>query len=367
MSGLWITRGRMNTLTKIFSLLRSLFRRSALEREMAEEMRAHLEMQERANRDEGMDAEEARYAAQRQFGGLAQVQERCREQRGWRWAEDLLRDLRFAGRGLRRSPGFAAAVVLSLALCIGANTAVFSMLYALVLRPLPFSGASRLVEIYNTFPKVGMAKLASNVGQYRACRESIPELETVALWRLDECTLDDGRGPTRLSGAVATAEIFDLLHVRPLLGSFFTGEQQVPTADNVVVLTESLWESQFQRDPAVIGRKLRLDGKLCEIIGVAPRSMEAFDARVRLVRPLSWDHNQSQRAWRQRSRSCRASRRVRRRRRRSSISRPMARACRWVQCCCATISSRSARRMDGTGAVRRRAKTRAAALARWFG
>jgi hypothetical protein len=80
--------------------------------------------------------------------------------------------------------------------------------------------------------------------------------------------------------------------VRPLLGSFFTGEQQVPTADNVVVLTESLWESQFRRDPAVIGRKLRLDGKLCEIIGVAPRIMEAFDARVRLVRPLSWDHSQ---------------------------------------------------------------------------
>jgi len=261
--------------------------RRRFEADMAEEIATHLELQAAANRAAGMDAEEARYAARRQFGGVDQIKETARAQRAGVWLEQLLRDLRHAGRMLRRNPGFSAAAVLSLALCLGANSAIFSMLYALVIRPLPFSQAGRLVEIYNTFPKVGIAKLSSNIGQYLDFRRA-PAVARLALWRLDEYTLGDESGPARIFGASATYDLFELLRVQPLLGRFFASANQVPAADHVVVLTQSFWKSDFQADPGVVGRTLRLDGEAYEIIGIAPRAFEAFDARVRLVRPLSW-------------------------------------------------------------------------------
>ncbi|MFA5058705.1 MAG: ABC transporter permease, partial [Opitutaceae bacterium] len=259
---------------------------------MAEEMRAHLEMQAEANRAAGMPPDEAYYAARRQFGGIDQIKEQARDQRGWVWLEHIWRDVIHAGRMLRRNRGFTAAAVTSLALCIGANTAIFSMLYALVIRPLPFQQPGKLVEIYNSFPKVGMPKLASNIGQYLDFRQNAPAFAQFALWRLDDYTLGEDSGPSRISGAIATTEIFDLLGVQPLLGRFFTPENHVPANDKVIVLTQSFWESHFQSDPGVIGRTLRLEGEPFEIIGVAPRVFEAFDARVRLIRPLSWPPGQ---------------------------------------------------------------------------
>jgi predicted permease len=282
----------MSSLRPIRSRLRSLFRRSALEADLAAELQAHLELQEAANRAAGMSSQEAHYAARRQFGHLDGIKETIRDERGWVWLENLWRDVRYAGRMLRKNHGFTTAAVTSLALCIGANTIIFSMLYALVIRPLPFPEPGQLVEIYNSFPKVGIPKLASNIGQYLDIKHNAPAFAQVALWRLDDFTLGEDRGPSRISGAVATAEIFDLLRVPPLLGRFFTPENHVPAADKVVVLTQSFWESHFQSDPGVIGRTLRLDGQPFEIIGVAPRIFEAFDARVRLVHPLSWPPGQ---------------------------------------------------------------------------
>ena len=277
---------------KFLHRLRALLRKEKLDAEMTEEMRAHLEMQEQANRAAGMAPDEALYAAQRQFGHMDGIKETARDQRGWVWLEQTLRDVRYAGRMLRKNRGFTAAAVTSLALCIGANTTIFSMLYALVIRPLPFQKPGQLVEIYNSFPKVGMPKLPSNLGQYLDFKKNAPAFTQLALWRLDDYTLGEDRGPSRISGAIATAGIFDLLGVQPLFGRFFTPQNHVPGADKVVVLTQSFWESHFQSDPGVIGRTLRLDGEPFEIIGIAPRVFEAFDARVRLIRPLAWPPGQ---------------------------------------------------------------------------
>jgi putative ABC transport system permease protein len=282
----------MGRLRQILFRLQPFLRRQKIEAELAAELRVHLEMATDANIAAGMSAEEARGAARREFGGVDQAKEAWRDERSFRWLEDGLRDLRYAGRMLRRSHGFTAAAVTSLALCIGANTTIFSMLYALVIRPLPFHQPEQLVEIYNSFPKVGMAKLASNLGQYLDFRDNAPAFAQLALWRLDDYTLGEDRGPSRISGAIATAEIFDLLGVQSLLGRFFNPQNHVPGADKVVVLTQSFWESHFQSNPSVLGRTLRLDGEPFEIIGVAPRIFEAFDARVRLIRPLSWPPGQ---------------------------------------------------------------------------
>ncbi len=119
-----------------------------------------------------------------------------------------------------------------------------------------------------------------------------PALAGAGLWRLDQYTLGEPGRPTRIAGAVATADMFDVLKVRPALGRFFTLAEDVPAADQVVVLTRSFWESHYDRDPGVIGRTMRLDGKSYEIIGVAPRRLEAFDARVKVIHPLSWTPQQ---------------------------------------------------------------------------
>jgi putative ABC transport system permease protein len=205
-----------------------------------------------------------------------------------RWFTGLSADLRFAGRTLLKNKGFAASALLTLTLCIGANTAIFSMLYALVIRPLPFSDPSRIIEIYNSFPKVGLDNMPSNVVQYLDFKEHAPAFADLALWQLGEATLGDEGAPSRVSIVRTTADMFNVLRIQPLVGRFFAAEHHVPRADRVVVLTESYWKSNYQEDAAVLGRTVRLDGESFEIIGVAPHDFEAFDARVKFIRPLAW-------------------------------------------------------------------------------
>jgi putative ABC transport system permease protein len=205
-----------------------------------------------------------------------------------RWLAGLGADLRFAWRTLVKNKGFAASALLTLTLCIGANTAIFSMLYALVIRPLPFSEPSRIVEVYNSFPKVGLDNMPSNVVQYLDFKEHAPAFAHLALWQLGESTLGDEGTPARVSLVRTTADMFDVLQIQPLVGRFFTAEHHVPKADRVVLLTQSYWESNYQADPGVLGRTVRLDGESFEIIGVAPHDFEAFDARVKFIRPLAW-------------------------------------------------------------------------------
>ena len=200
----------------------------------------------------------------------------------------LRTDLRFAWRTLLKNKGFAASALLTLTLCIGANTAIFSMLYALVIRPLPFSDPARIIEIYNSFPKVGLDNAPSNVVQYLDFKEHAPAFADLALWQLGEATLGDEGAPSRVSLVRTTAEMFNVLRIQPLVGRFFTAANQVPQADRVVVLTQSYWESNYQQDAGVLGHTLRLDGESFEIIGVAPHDFEAFDARVKVIRPMAW-------------------------------------------------------------------------------
>jgi len=197
-------------------------------------------------------------------------------------------DVHFACRMLIKNKGFTATALLTLALCIGANTAIFSMLYALVIKPLPYQEPARIVEIYNSFPKAGLLKLPSNVVQYLDFKEHAPAFDQLALWQAGEWTVGEEGQPTRTAGASATAEIFDVLGVQPLVGRFFKPENHVPSADKVLVITESFWRSRYQGAADVIGKTMRIDGDSFEIIGVAPHDFEAFDARAKFVRPLAW-------------------------------------------------------------------------------
>lgn len=215
-------------------------------------------------------------------GGMAQA--------GWfsRMAGGVRADLRQALRQLRRAKGLSLATLVTLALGIGATTAIFSMVYTLMLKPLPFDEPERIVEIFDSAKKAGLDKMPSNVVRYQDYAKNAAAFETLALWRLDNTMYGKEGAVTQLDGAVATGELFSLLRVRPVIGRFFTRENNAEGADKVVVLTQGFWESQFAEDPGVLGRTLRLDGQAYEIIGVAPRALSALDARMKYLRPHAW-------------------------------------------------------------------------------
>lgn len=197
-------------------------------------------------------------------------------------------DVRHALRLLWKSKGITATTLITLALCIGATTAIFSTVYSLMLKPLPFSEPSRIVELYSSAAKAGLNKMPANVVMYLDYSKNATSYESIALWSLSQQMFGEDESPVRLTAASATAEIFSILRVQPLLGSFFTKEQNRPGSDKVIVLTQSFWQSQFAEDPAIVGREVRIAGEKYKVIGVAPRVFEAWDARVKYVTPLSW-------------------------------------------------------------------------------
>jgi putative ABC transport system permease protein len=206
-----------------------------------------------------------------------------------RWFAGLAFDFRHAFRQLRKHRGFTAVSLLTLALCIGANTAIFSTVYALMLKPLPFAEPDRLVEVYNTYIKAGLPKASSNVVQYLEYQRDVPAFSDLGLWTTYEAMVGEDADTQRLAGARTTADFFAVLGLKPLIGQFFTPENHLPSADKVVVLAQSYWESRYQSDPGVVGQKIRLDGESFTITGIAPRALESFNARVRFVRPISWN------------------------------------------------------------------------------
>jgi putative ABC transport system permease protein len=278
----------MRRIRQFPSRFMALFRRNRLESEMEEEMRLHIDYLALKKTKEGLSPDEARYAAQRQFGSVDQFKEACRDRMGWRLLEETIRDVRIGARALRRNVVFTAVAVLTLAFCIGANTAIFSMFYALLLRPLPLPEASRIVEIFNTFQKVGVRKMVSNPVQYTDFKANTTCFDAMALWNTGASFVGELGSEERLQVARCTAEMFEILGARPLVGDFFTLANSRAGEDKVIVLSEDYWRSHFNSDPSVLGKTLRLGGERFRVIGVAPRMIGGFDARVQLIRPYAW-------------------------------------------------------------------------------
>lgn len=197
-------------------------------------------------------------------------------------------DLRHALRLLWKSRGITVTTLLTLTFCIGATTAIFSMVYSLLLKPLPFAEPERVVELYSSAKKAGLDRMPANVPMYLDYSKNAASYETIALWTLFSGMLGDDGAAERVTGARATWEIFGLLRVQPVIGTFFTAAQNKQGADKVVVLTESYWRSRFGEKPEVLGQTMRIDGENYQIVGVAPRVIEAMDARAKFIAPLSW-------------------------------------------------------------------------------
>jgi len=255
---------------RIWSKFRSLLLKSKLEAEMTEEMRHHVELQTELNIKAGMKPDDARYAALRQFGNVASIQAQAREQRGWLWLVQLVQDLRLAVRSLRRSPGFSVAVILILALGIGASTSVFNLIYSILIDPFPYAKAG---EIWA--PRVADLKsdrgVALRVGDYLELSQ-LPGVALAMATSNEQVTLSGDPYPDRIGMARVTGTAFQFLGVPPLLGRGFTPSDLLPNgeAQPVTVLSFRLWQQRFNGDPAIVGRSIMINNVPYTVLGVMP-------------------------------------------------------------------------------------------------
>jgi hypothetical protein len=224
---------------------------------MDQEMAFHLESLRREYVRVGMTEAEAERAARARFGNVLRLKERGHDARTARVLEDLVRDVRHMSRGLRKSPGFTIAIVLTLALGIGSNTAIFSIIDELLLRPLPYPQGEQLLIIYETFgagigslPAARRHNSVSPANWFDWQRES-RSLKSLAAWRETSFTLTGVGAPLRLNVQVVSSEFFPLLAVEPLLGRTFSNRDDLPNAPRVVVLSHNLWQGRFGADPAI--------------------------------------------------------------------------------------------------------------------
>src|SRR5215471_6717856 len=184
-----------------------------------------------------------------------------------------LTDFRHALRLLWKSKRIAATTLLTLALCIGATTAIFSSVYSLMLKPLPYSEPDRIVELYTSAAKAGLNHMPANVPFYLDYSKNATSYESVGLWTFSYSLVGEKDTVARVPGVRMTAEMFSILRIAPAFGAFFTKDNNRPGNDKVVVLTQSWWEQQYGERPEVLGTQIRIDDEAYTVIGVAPRAL----------------------------------------------------------------------------------------------
>jgi putative ABC transport system permease protein len=266
--------------------IRSLFRRNTVERELDDELRFHLDQQVEKFIQSGMSSQEAQRRARLMFGGTEEIKEECREARGVLFVENLLPDLRCSLRTMRKSPGFTAVVVLTLALGMGVNTALFTIVHGVLLSPLPFPRPDRLVSLWERNVVDNSPFSAFNVvsGGVFADWQQATSFQQMALIGENSANLsgDGGSLPESIGTRQCSYNLFSMLGVQPLYGRLFTEEDDRRGAAATVILTHSLWKRRYASDLAIVGKTILLDAVPYTVIGVLPAWFDYPDTRVQL-------------------------------------------------------------------------------------
>jgi putative ABC transport system permease protein len=254
------------------SRIRAWFSPRLVDQEFESELESHLDLLTEENLRRGMSHEEAVRAARIRLGGAAQLKEINRELRGLPWFDALLQDLRYAFRTLGKSPGFSAVSILTLALGIGANTAIFSVVYAVLLKPLPYPHAEQLFSVFeqqkkNESTQTGMSYL--NLDDLRQQNQVFDSLAGVIV---HELTLTGPREPVIVKTAVVTSDFFSVFRQKPLAGRVFLPEDAQPGAPATVVVSEGFWKGPLRGEPGIIGSSINLDKRSYQVIGIMPAS-----------------------------------------------------------------------------------------------
>ncbi|HET9219240.1 MAG TPA: ABC transporter permease [Terriglobia bacterium] len=273
----------------------NLFRRRQLDLELNAELTHHLESLEAEHRARGLSKSDARMAALRDFGGLVRTKEEYRDQRGIPMIETLLKNVRFSLRSMGRTPVMTIAVVATLAIGIGANTAVFSVVNGILIKPLPYSDPERLVRVAHLAPGIQLSDsrdVGSSLFLYFVHREQSRTLEGVGVFGEGTSTVTGGREPEEVRRFFVTSDVLPLLGVQPLLGRIFSQTDDAPASPGTIVLSYEYWQRRFGGDRSVIGRSLDMADDTWTIIGVLPRGFRAFRGPVDVITPSRFDRNQ---------------------------------------------------------------------------
>ena len=261
--------------------------------DLERELRSDLELEEEEQREGGISEEEARYAALRAFGNLTLIREQTRAIWSWNWLESLARDLRFSLRALRRTPGFTVIAILVMALGIGANVALFTVVRGVLLKPLPFHDPDRLVMLY----EAGLHEddtAGSNVvsgGMYAEWKNQNRSYRSLALAQGIRVGLSGSGGqlPEKLKSALFSWDMLRALGVQPALGRDFTQADDSPGANGTVLLSWGLWKRRFGGDPAILNQTIDLDAQPHTVIGVMPAWFDFPDPSTQLWTPVYHD------------------------------------------------------------------------------
>lgn len=281
----------MPTLKGMLAHLRGFVRRANADHELDDEIAFHLDRETEKNVALGLSPEEARRRAVAMFGGVRRVKEEHRDVRGVTWWEELVGDARFAVRTLRRSPALAGAAVVTLALGIGANVAIFSAVNAVILQPLPFAAPNRLVMLWEENPEKGWHHEVAAPANMFDWQQQVPAFQSVmAYTKYSGRPVLTGLGaPRPLQSSLVTGNFFDVLGVRPFIGRGFINDETWKTGERVAVLSHRAWLDVFGGKSDVVGRIVRLDGFDTRIVGVMPNDFAFPAENVDVWLPFAWD------------------------------------------------------------------------------
>jgi predicted permease len=269
------------------SLFRVLTSQRDFEEGITEELRFHIEQYTGDLVRSGVSPEEAARRARIEFGNLTNVKGDCREARSLHLFDELVRELRYAARLLRKTPGFAVTALLTFAVCLGANLTIFAVIDSVLLRPLPFPDAGRLVTVFNTYPKAGVERDGSSLTNYYERRGHIPAFTSLAIYRYGTAIIGEAGSTEREQITRVSSDFFTTLGLGPAIGRTFIEEETTFRTGGVAILTEAYWRQRYNADPHVIGRQIRVDGLPQTVIGVLPPSFRFLSSEARLYFPLA--------------------------------------------------------------------------------
>ncbi|HEX6809519.1 MAG TPA: ABC transporter permease [Gemmatimonadaceae bacterium] len=263
--------------------------RDARNDDLDAEIQSHLDMAARERIARGEAPDDAAAAARKEFGNVGIVKEVTRDMWGGAGLEQMWREIRYAARALLRSPGFAAVAIITLALGIGANTAIFSVVDGVILRPLPYPHPGELVLITSQFPTLGFDQFPVDAAEYLEFRERNRSFSNVGAYYANAVNVGGESSPARVAAAITSASLFPTLGVAPEAGRWFTDQETLPNAPHVVVLSDELWRSSFGGERSIVGQKLDIDGVRTQVVGIMPPGFDIHDQGVRVWLPLTLD------------------------------------------------------------------------------
>jgi predicted permease len=274
-------------LKRLRSLFRVLARRRDFEDGMSEELRFHIEQCTDDLVRSGMSREKAARLMRMELGSLTNIKADCREAFGVHVFDELRRQLTYAARLLRKTPGFTATALLTLAVCLGANLTIFAVIDSVLLRPLPFPAPDRLATIFNTYPKAGVDRDGSSLTNYYERRGHISAFTSLAIYRYGTEIIGEPGATERQQTMRVSPDFFSTLGLGPAIGRTFTDEETTSQTDQVAILSNTFWRERYNADPNVIGRHVRVNSVPRTVIGVLPPAFRFLSSDALLFLPLA--------------------------------------------------------------------------------